>query len=247
MKERQIRSEGFHRKSRRAVERVERPPGVDGGQGAAPGGGGIRNDQGMAVLRPDRQRGEAGALQRRRTRMPLPGDLGLSLADQRDGHVREGRQVGGADRADRGDDRMEAGIERRGERLRDDQRHTGLADRHAGKAGRHHGADFVDRHRLAHPDGAGEGDAALEGGQIVGRQPGVDPGTEPRCQPIDRNVPVEMTLDDRTGGEHPLAGAFGEGDGAALAGDRGDVVDGEAMVAEDDGALSHDEPRAPAP
>ena len=192
----------------------------------------------MAVLGADRHGAEAGALQRRRRRGARR-EFGLALAEQRDRHMGEGREIGGADRADRGHDRVEAGVERVGERLRHHQRHPGLADAHAGDAGRHHGAHLLGRHLPAHTDCAGEGDAALEGGKIVGRQTGVDAGAETGGEAIDRLVVGDrLSITAREAAIRSCA-AFERVTGRRSRAIGGDVVDAEAMIAETTVPLSH--------
>ena len=174
MKWREVRPERLHGERGRAVERVERQPRIDEGKRAATGRGRVRDHEGMPILRSDRHRSKAGARQRDLADEALAADLRLSIAEERDRHMRQRGEVGRTDRADGRHDRMEARIEGRDESLGNRQRNAGLADRHPGDAGRHHRPHLLDRHLFAHPDRAREGDAALERFEIVRREPRVD-------------------------------------------------------------------------
>ena len=121
-------------------------------------------EEGQALLRPERERLEAGARQRLAPGgRPCPVDGRLALADEHEGDVRQRGEVARrAEAAARRDDRVDGGVQHGDEERDDIGPHAGQADRQGIRAQHHHRPHHLvgQRGRRCRPRGSGRGCAA---------------------------------------------------------------------------------------
>ena len=153
-----------------------------------------------AVLRLELDRGEAGRRERVAARHDLAADLGVAPPDE---HLRDRRhvhQVRRADRAGRGHDRVDPGVEQVDERLGHRPARARAAAGDAVEPGGHRGPDHGRGERLA--DGAlvRPDDERLHLAQRLARQRHVALVPEAGVEPVDERRAVHDAVDDRAAG-----------------------------------------------
>ncbi len=142
-------------------------------------------DEGQALLGLQRDRPEAGRTQRGGRRPALAGDEHLALAQRRQGHVGERRQVAAAaERAVLGHDRREAVVQQPDELLDHDRAHARPAHGQRAGAQQHHGPHDLDLDGRADAGGVRADERQLQVGPPLGRDRHGGQGPEPGGDPV---------------------------------------------------------------
>ena len=216
-----VGAEALHRQGRRDLREIEQAAGVVQDQGGAAGGGrgGVADRQ--AVLRPELQRLKIGLAQGIAGRQPATVGLHLALAEQRQAEVRNLAEIAGPDRADRGDHRMNPTVQQPGEGVGDLEGGAGAASEQAVQPDQQQRPGLVLRQGRAQGRAAGQDGELGELGHLLARQAVGDPWAKPRGQAVDRDVLVDVGLDDGAAQRHPLQRLRRQGHPDPIAGNAG--------------------------
>ncbi len=156
-------------------------------------------DQRKALLRPEHGRLDAGPRQRLGCSHRLPGRThDLALSDHRQGAVRErGEVAAGPERTVLVDDRIEARLQHRQDRLGQHRADPGATQRQRAGAEEEHRADDLALDRRTHAGGVRANQRSLQLGPAIRRDPRVCERPESSGDPVGRLIGVGNPLDDR--------------------------------------------------
>ncbi len=222
----------------RALERLERERAGEVGDAGEPSRahereGGHRGhelravDQRQTLLRRQRDRLEPRGGERVGAAVERPGEPRPTLADERQGQVRERREVAArADRAAGGDARQHAPVQALDQQLDRLDARAGVALCERVRAQQHRRPDDVGRIGLADPTRMAAEQPELE---LLDLIVGNRLGDEAAEAGVDAVGVLRRPIDQRTGRLHARTSLVGERDRCAVDGDLPDVVDPEVV------------------